>query len=65
MADDWFKKPRDALYEPIEMVNRTGDSDDKINKHYGGAICRDKSRVPKRVNINALINVDIESLKPL
>jgi len=63
LVDDWFEKPKDNLYEPIGMVNRNGDSANKIAKHFGGAICRDKSKIPKRVNINALIKVDIESLK--
>ena len=63
LVDDWFEKPRGALIEPIGLVNRNGDSASKIAKHFGGAICRDKSKTSKNVNINALIKVDTESLK--
>ena len=48
LVDDWFKKPIEAISESIGMVNRDGVSALEIASYYGGAINRDKSRVPKK-----------------
>ena len=62
LVDDWFKKPIEEISESIGMVNRDGVSALEIASYYGGAINRDKSRVPKRTNISVIINIDTDSL---
>ena len=48
LVDEWFEKPKEVISESIGMVNRNGVSALEIASYYGGAINRDKSRVPKK-----------------
>jgi len=63
LVDEWFEKPIDAISELSGMVNRNGESAQEIASQYGGgAIIRDISRTSKRVNINELVQINIDSL---
>ena len=62
LVDDWFEKPIKEISASKGMVNRNGESALEIASEYGGAIIRDISRVPKRVNISLIIYININSL---
>ena len=60
--DTWFTKEESEISEHRGMINSRGDSAKEIANLLGGAIHRNLSRVTKRVNISALIEINTESL---
>ncbi len=60
--DAWFVKDESEISEHRGMINSRGDSAKEIENQLGGAIYRNLSRLTKRVNVSALIKINIESL---
>ena len=60
--DSWFTKEESEISEHRGMINSRGDSAKEIEHQLGGAIYRNLSRLTKRVNVSALIKINIESL---
>ena len=64
MMESWVARQLtdDGKEEPQGMVNMYGDKVEDVAKKYGGGIVRDKSKVPKKVNVKVLVKISKASL---